>query len=484
MKNYQRLKAVPLVAALFLFGCGADNETGPSREKSALTTEEARAIAHEAYIYGFPMVVNYKTMYQYAIDKASPEFKGDFNELACLARVFTPADKSIVTPNADTPYCFFWGDIRSEPLVLIIPEIEAERFFQVQLIDLYTHNFAYVGTVATGNEPGNYLIAGPEWEGKTPDGIVDVIRSETPFVFSIIRTQLFNPDDLARVKEIQGGFKFQPLSTFLGNPAPAILPAMEFPEWREGAQFDVGFFDYLDFALSLVKPVAEEQALFERFAKIGLGTDVEFDIDSFPPKIADGLAAGVQGDFEELEATIAEFGSDPLGSAKIFGTREFLIDSASRHFGWDDPYMLRTVGAHTGLYGNSGSEAVYPTYFVDSNGVPLDASQNNYRVTFARDQFPPIKAFWSLTLYDGRTQLFIENPFGRYLLNSTLIEQFVKGEDGSLTLYIQHEPPAEAIENNWLPAPGGPFYMVLRLYGPETAVLEGEWTPPPAVRQD
>ena len=452
--------------------------------KSELSADEARAIAKEAFIYGFPMVVNYKTMYQYTIDKAPPNYKGDFNELACLARVFTPADKSIVTPNADTPYCFFWGDIRSEPLVLTIPELEAERFFHVQLIDLYTHNFAYVGTVATGNEPGNYLIAGPDWDGQTPKGIVDVIRSETPFVFAVIRTQLFSPDDIERVKEIQDGFDFQPLSAFRGESAPAAPPAIDFPEWREGAQFDFGFFDFFDFMLSLVDPVADEQVLFDRFAKIGLGTEAQFDIDNYPSKIADALAAGIQDGFKELEATIAEFGRDPLGSAKIFGTREFLMDSARRYFGWDDPYMLRIVGAHTGLYGNSGSEAVYPTYFVDSNGVPLDASQNHYRVTFAGDQLPPVKAFWSLTMYDGRTQLFIDNSLDRYLLNSTMLEQFVRGEDDSLTLYIQKESPGDEMENNWLPAPDGPFYMVLRLYGPEATALEGKWSPPPAIRRD
>ncbi|MFV1979811.1 MAG: DUF1254 domain-containing protein, partial [Rhodothermia bacterium] len=276
-------------------GCG-------SEQSDSVTAEQARSIAKEAYVYGFPMVVNYKTMYQYSIDEASPEYKGDFNELACLARVYTPEDKAVVTPNADTPYCMFWGDIRTEPLVLTVPEIEPERFFQVQLVDLFTHNFAYVSTVATGNRSGNFLIAGPAWEGETPEGIIDVIRSETPFVFSIIRTQLFNPDDLERVKEIQKGFDFQPMSAFLGEAAPPEAPAIDFPEWREGAQFDVGFFDFFDFMLGLVEPVSEEQAMFSRFAKIGLGTDEPFDIDSFSPEIAKALALGVQDGFEELEA--------------------------------------------------------------------------------------------------------------------------------------------------------------------------------------
>ncbi|MCK4782112.1 MAG: DUF1254 domain-containing protein, partial [Desulfobacteraceae bacterium] len=144
-----------------------------------LTPEEAKVIAKEAYIYGFPMVVNYKTMYMYAVDENSPEYKGPFNYLACAARVYTPAEKAVVTPNSDTPYCMFWGDLRTEPLVLTIPEMEEDRFYQVQLVDLFTHNFNYVSTVATGNVPGNYLITGPGWKGKTPDGIKKVIPCET-----------------------------------------------------------------------------------------------------------------------------------------------------------------------------------------------------------------------------------------------------------------------------------------------------------------
>jgi hypothetical protein len=479
MKNI----TVSALAVCALLACSQPTETQIA-SGSELTAEEARGIAKEAFIYGFPMVVNYKTMYLYVIDKASPEYKGEFNELDCQARVFTPEDRTVVTPNSDTPYCMFWGDMRSEPLVLTVPEIEPERFFQVQLVDLYTHNFAYVGTIATGNVPGNYLIAGPDWEGGTPEGIVDIIRSETPFVFSIIRTQLFSPDDLRRVKEIQDGFDFQPLSVFLGESTPARAPAVDFPVWREGAQFDAGFFDYFDVMLGLVEPVAEEQGLFERFAKIGLGTDEPFDLDSYAPEIAEALAAGVREGFEEVEATIAEFGADPLGSAKVFGTREFLRKSASKNYGWDDFYLLRTMAAHMGVYGNSGIEAIYPTYLVDSERAPLDASQNDYQVTFAADELPPVKAFWSLTMYDGRTQLLIDNPLDRYLLNSPMLEQFVRGEDGSLTLYIQKESPGGEMENNWLPAADGPFYMVLRLYGPEPAALEGDWTPPPAVRRD
>jgi hypothetical protein len=171
--------------------------------QAPLQEEEAGAIATEAYVYGFPMVMNYKTMFQYTLDESSPEYKGPFNRFACIARLFTPEDKAIVSPNADTPYCMLWGDLRSEPVVLTVPQIEPDRYYSVQLIDLYTHNFAYVGTLTTGNGAGSYLIAAPGWSGEMPEGIEEVIPAETDFFFSIVRTQLFGPDDLDRVKEIR-----------------------------------------------------------------------------------------------------------------------------------------------------------------------------------------------------------------------------------------------------------------------------------------
>ena len=150
------------------------------------------------------MVMNYKTMWNYAVDKDNPEYKGPFNEVSCEARLFTPEDKAVVTPNADTPYCMFWMDLRAEPLVLSVPKMEGERYYSFQLIDLYTHNFAYVGNLTTGNEAGHYLLAGPGWDGEKPEGITDVIRSETDVIFNVTRTQLFGPDDLEKVQSHPG----------------------------------------------------------------------------------------------------------------------------------------------------------------------------------------------------------------------------------------------------------------------------------------
>ncbi len=464
-----------------VFGVASVILAGPfslARAATDISPEEAREIAEEAYVYGFPMVMAYKTMHAYTLDEASPEFKGQFNQLACEARVYTPDDKAIVTPNSDTPYCMIWMDISQEPLVLKVPELEPERYYSFQLIDLYTHNYAYVGTLSTGNGAGNFLLAGPGWRGGAPEGISKVFKSETNYIFAIARTQMFGPDDLERVEKIQSAYRLEPLSAYLGTDAAPQQDFPEFPEWVEGSQFDARIFTYLDFLLSLIEPNEREKPLFARFAKIGLGTDEPFEMADLPPEIRKGLRDGVAAGFRSIEDLIAREADDPLASAKIFGTREFLEASAAENYGQDNPYSIRAAAAHVGLYGNSAVEAIYPTFFTDVDGGPLTGAENEYTMTFAKEQLPPIKAFWSLTMYDGPTQLFVDNPLDRYLLNSTMTDQFVRQEDGSLVLYVQSRSPAQELESNWLPAPEGPFYLVMRLYGPEPAALEGSWTSP------
>ena len=484
--SYERMKkmnAIVLASLVVVLSACSVDSTDIANE-ATLTPEEANQIAKEAYVYGFPLVLNYKTMYEYAVDKKSPEYKADFNSLACDARVFTPEDRAIVTPNSDTPYCMTWVDMRAEPVVFTIPEMEKERFYEVQLIDLYTHNSAYISTVATGNIPGKYLLTGPDWKGEVPKGITQVIPFETQFIFSIHRTQLFNPGDIDNVRKIQGGYRVEPLSTFTGAKAPPAADAIDFPEWKEGAEFNAQSFDYLDFMLTLVKTPQEEQALMKRFAKIGLGAEGQFDIKNFSPEIKKALVEGAKEGFSEMERFEKEHTSDPLVSAKIFGTREFLDESAKENYNLEELFILRAVAAYRGIYGNSGDEAIYPTYIVDSQGAPLDGSQNNYKLTFKKGEFPPVSAFWSITMYDGKTQLLIDNPLKRYLLNSPMMDDFVMNEDGSLTLYVQKKSPAKELEANWLPAPDGAFYAVMRLYGPEKVAIDGKWVNPPLVKAE
>ena len=475
MKNKSILTLAMLVAILF-FGCNTPVEK--------ISPQEAKEIAKEAYIYGLPMVLNYKTMNSYVLNKKSPEYKGEFNELSCEARLYTPDDKAIVTPNSDTPYCMFWVDLRDEPQIISVPEMEAERFYHFQLIDLYTHNFGYLGTLTTGNKAGKYLIAKQGWKGEKPEGVDDVIYSETDLFFVIVRTQLMNENDLENVKNIQDNYQMQGLSNYLGADSKETIKTDNFPDWNEGDQFTVGAFNYLNVMLNLTKPVVSEIELRNKFAKLGIGTDNGFDITSFDEETRKAIAEGVKEGFGDIEKFIDKESTDPLSSSKIFGTRAFLAESAKENYAMDDFYIPRAVAAHLGLYGNSGAEAIYPSYIMESPGVPFNAAENNYSLNFKKDELPPVNAFWSLSLYDGKTQLFIHNELDRYLLNSNDMEGYNYNDDGSLTLYIQKESPRKELESNWLPAPDGPFYCILRLYGPKQDALTGAWVNPTLIKNN
>ena len=396
--------------------------------------------------------MGYKTMYSYIVDTESPEYKGQFNEMGCAARLFTPDDTTIVTPNADTPYCMGWWDLRAEPLVLTVPAMEPDRYYSFQLIDLYTHNFAYVGTLTTGNGAGTFLIAGPGWDGEAPVEFDGVIRSETDFIFNITRTQLFDSDDLARVEAIMDDYSIQSLSAFLGTEPPAQPAVPTFPEWVEGVQFDHRLFAYLDFMMDLMgEPLPGDEAMWDKLAKIGVGPGVDFDFDTLPENIQLALVEGANDGFGRIGEFALETISDPSAGSKAFGTREFLQRSAEENFGLDTPYLIRATAGHVGLYGNSAAEAIYPTYMTDDEGNGFDASRYDYTLTFAADQLPPVKAFWSLTMYDGPTQLFVRNPLRRYLLNSAMLDDFAFEKDGSLLLHISTTSPGDDRESNTAP---------------------------------
>ncbi|MDB5343240.1 MAG: hypothetical protein JWP89_1617 [Schlesneria sp.] len=443
----------------------------------SLALMEARAIAKEAYIYGFPLVDNYRIQYSYFVNRDGAEFKAPWNQLHNEARVYTPADKAIQTPNSDTPYSQLGADLRAEPLVLTVPAVDPARYYSLQFIDLYTFNFAYVGSRATGSEAGHFLLAGPNWKGDTPPGIKSVIRSETEFALVLYRTQLLKPDDIDNVKKVQAGYKVQTLSGFLGKPAPAAPPAVEFlkPLTPEQQRNSPEFFRILNFVLQFCPIHPSETELRAKFTKLGIGTKAEFDPTKLSPEMAKALEEGLSDAWQEFaEYKQTELDTGKKTSADGFGSRQFLKND----------YMSRMASAVLGIYGNSKEEAIYPVYFVDSEGAKLDATKQNYTLRFPPDQLPPVNAFWSLTMYELPSSLLSANPINRYLINSPMLPDLVRDPDGGLTLYIQHEAPSKGQQSNWLPAPKGPFYAVMRLYWPKPPALDGKWKAPALQRAD
>jgi hypothetical protein len=436
---------------------------------------EAKNIAEEGFIYGLPLVMNYAVMHEFAVDRNSGQFKATFNEIYNMHHVATPEDTAVVTPNSDTPYSILWLDLRAEPMVISVPMIAKDRYYSVQLIDGNTYNFGYIGTRATGPEPGDYLVVGPDWKGEKPNGIKQVFTSTTPFVFANFRTQLFNAEDMPNVEKVQAGYKAQPLSAFLKQPAPPAAPKLAFvPATTAGIKHN--FFEYLDAALQYVPETPRDQAVRAKLAKIGIGPGKTFAFkDLSLEHKAEILVAMKQGD-DKIDKWLAS-GNKPINGwnvSSLLGNEAF----------FNGDWLKRAGAAKAGIYGNDAVEAMYPFTRTDAAGEPLDGSKHKYTITFAPGQLPPVNAFWSVTMYDGKSQFLVKNPINRYLINSPMLAAMKKDADGSLTLYIQKDSPGADKEANWLPAPDDKIYLVMRLYWPKLtppSILpagEGTWRPP------
>ncbi|MBP1124578.1 MULTISPECIES: DUF1254 domain-containing protein [Pseudomonas] len=434
------------------------------------TPAQARAIAKEAYLYGFPVVQMYKTLYTQAVDKGGVNYKAPFNQIGNAAQVVTPRDAAFPSPNADTPYSFVWMDLRREPLVLTLPKIEDDRYYSVQLIDLYTQNFAYLGTRSTGNNGGHYMIAGPDWKGQQPVDVDRVLYSESNIAYALYRTQLFDEKDLNKVRQIQEGYKVQALSSYVKQAAPPKVAKVEWPKpmatMTEGPQL----FRYLNFMLAFAAPQDSEKEMLARFATIGIAPGAPFKVKQLTAEQRKALEDGIA----DAKAEFAAFKKDKIEtrqvtSADLYGSRDHLQNN----------YLYRYAGAETGLFGNSSDEAAYFKYVVDSEGKPANGARHSYTVHFAKNQLPPADAFWSLTMYDAKTRLLVPNHKKRYLINSRMLPALKRDADGGLTLALQHHEPPKAEQSNWLPAPPGPFYAVLRVYLPKPEVGNGQWKLPP-----
>ena len=439
----------------------------------------AKDIAEAGYIFGLPIVMNYGVMYDFVIDKTSGQYKAPFNTLKNEASVFTYKDTAVVTPNSDTPYSFVWLDLRAEPFILTVPAIDRSRYYSVQLCDGNTYNFGYIGTRATGTEAGDFLVVGPDWKGETPAGVKKAFRSSTQFAIAIFRTQLFDPADIDNVKKVQAGYAVEPLSAYLKQPAPPPAPKIDFPKIdKELAKKN--FFEYLDFALQFAPPQPNEADIRAKLASIGVGPGKTSNFKDLPLKQKLEILIGLKQGKDKVDAAVSTAGAI-INKWNVSG-----LPGDMDHYNGD--WLKRAVAAQAGIYGNSQEEAMYPFTRQDSQGHPLDGSKSAYTITFGTGQLPPVNAFWSVTMYDGKTQLLIKNPIDRYLVNSPMLPKMKTNLDGSTTIYIQNKPPGPELESNWLPAPDGPIYLVMRLYWPKDtppSILpagEGDWKPPPVIR--
>jgi hypothetical protein len=429
-------------------------------------------LAAESWIFGYPLVL---------MDVTRRAMTGNGHQPNTFQHLRSFPDHTftdVVSPNADTLYSAAWLDLRAEPIVLSVPGLD-RRYYMMPMLSGWTDVFASPGSRTTGGEPGDFAIVGPSWSGELPAGLIR-LDSPTAMAWLIGRTGTAGTKDYLAVHRLQDQYQLTPLSRFEPD-APVGRTVRPLPTSREGsapvdqvARMDgPTFFGRLAELLGDNPPQAEDIAAVAKLAELGIQARDE-----------NWVTAGPNAD-PAIQAAIA--GGPSAGQARLRGVGEQLV--RNRVDGWSIPrglgdygvdYDRRAYVALIDLGAILDADAVYPHATVDSQGRGLSGG-HRYRLHFTPGQLPPVRGFWSLTLYNDK-QFFVDNPIDRYAIGDR--DDIVFDDDGSLDILVQHDDPGPGWEPNWLPAPTGSFNVFLRTYWPEETILNGTWTPPALVRFD
>ncbi|MFT3779126.1 MAG: DUF1254 domain-containing protein [Ottowia sp.] len=440
-----------------------------------LTEDEAYEVGVEAYTYAYPLVLMEMTN-RVTTNVARPDsasLRAPYNQLV-HATAFPDADfKDVVRANADTLYSMVRYDVSQEPLIVTVPDAGG-RYFSLTLMDMWTDAYASVGTRTTGTATGHFAIAVPGWRGALPAG-VRRIDSPTPHGWLTGRIQTNGAADYATVHRLQSGMQAVPLSVFgqaWTPPAGRVDPSIDMatPPVEQVKQLGPGaYFALAAELLGKHPPHAADYAVLLRMERLGLVPGQRFDLARADAAVQRALERAAPDAFQSF-----------VGRGRSrYVPRNGWNMAVARIGSYGEDYLLRAFIAFAGLGALPPEEAIYPSGFMDVEGRPLDGAAHRYVLHFGKDEIPPAKAFWSLSMY-GADQFFAANPIGRYAIGDR--DPLRYNADGSLDLYIQHESPGQDKEANWLPAPAGPFSMNLRLYLPRPEVTDGRWLPPGLAR--
>ncbi|MCB1502533.1 MAG: DUF1254 domain-containing protein [Bauldia sp.] len=442
-------------------------------EPGKVTSEEAREIGLDAYLYFYPLISMDLTRKQTTNIEAGKEIgRGPMNAFSNV-ETYPPADfKTVVRPNFDTLYSSAWLDMTDEPVVVSAPDTDG-RFYLLPMLDMWTDIFASPGWRTTGTGAADFLVTPPGWNGEVPEGTIR-IAAPTPYVWIIGRTKTDGPQDYDAVHAIQTGFKIVPLSkwgTDWSPPTPTIDPKVDMvtaPKLQADRMSADTFFAYAAELMKVVPPHATDEPIIARLKRIGFEPGKSFDLAAADPVVAEALRSAPR-EGQKLMAwkmpTIARVANGWSMNTESMGV-------------YGSNYLKRAAIAQWGLGANLPEDAIYPSNLYDDEGKPLDGA-NDYTIHFAAGQTPPVGSFWSITLYDAEG-FQVANPLDRFALSSWNSLRY--DADGSLELNIQSENPGPEREANWLPTPKGPFNLLLRMYAPKSDAIVGKWDPPPVVR--
>jgi hypothetical protein len=437
-----------------------------------MSKEYVQMVGRMAYLWGWALVDN-ANRHKVFSEAPEPGLLGGVlpiahNGVAMLTNYVSPEQRFVTCTNQDVVYGFgFCDNLDKQPIVFQVPDF-GDRFWVFALYDARTDEFSQIGK-QYGTKPGFYMIAGPDWKGKTPDGIQAVLRSSTSVVAVAPRVFMDDtPEDHKAIQPALSQINFYPLSQFDGKmktkdwsklphyPAPKRTGKGE-TKWVNPETF----FDELPAVMKLVPPLPGEEALYKWIGSV-------LEAAAKDPEIRKTLKETAIAAERELIDPFFQWRNNgrPAGNG---------WNSPVNGAKWGTDYANRTGTAKSNMFDNLPEETKYIYTDDDSQGKQLDG-RNLYTVTFAKGQTPPVKGFWSLTLYND-VHFFNTNPLNRYSLG-TKNKTLKYNADGSLTLYVGAKSPGEDKESNWLPAPDGTFSLYIRAYWPEQTVLDGTWKPP------
>lgn len=455
-----------LFFAAWLFG--ASTPIFAAEEPKTLSEQEIVAIAKDAYLYGYPLVTMDLTR-QVMTNVAKPDgLKAPMGQFINARKYPTASFKDITAPNADTLYSVAWLDLAKEPYILQLPD-EQNRYYLMPILSGWTDVFVSLGTRTTGTKGQEYAICGPNWKGTLPEGVKE-IRSPTDMAWILGRTYCTGTkEDYKVVHELQNRYSLVPLS-FYGKPyTPPKGVVDPKVDMKTAVRTQINHMDgeaYFNKLLSLMvsnPPALLDEPMIEKMAKIGLEPGKQLDFSKLDASIAKSLQLAPKLALEEMMS---------LQNSKNDNVNGWQFSLKTGVYGTN--YLQRAYVAAIGLGANRPQDAIYPYTTVDSEQRPL-SGQNQYVLHFSKEELPPVKGFWSLTMYNDQ-YFFVKNPLDRYSISPR--NNLHYNEDGSLDLYIQHKSPGKKHESNWLPAPSDGFILMLRLYWPEESVLQGAWKPP------
>jgi hypothetical protein len=447
-----------------------------NKESKTPGLEEAVSTAVDAYLYGYPLIT-FDIARMQQTNVAAPDAEHAPMGQMIRMRTYPAVDNHCcAAPNADTLYTEAWLDVSKEPSVLSIPDM-GNRYYIIPMLDGYSEVFSVASPATTGYKAQTYAITGPGWTGKLPAGVTQV-KSATGIVWVLGRVYCTGtPEDYKAVHALQDKFVLVPLSSY-GKPYTPP-PAQVDPNFDmktavrkqvDGLDVDA-YFTRLAQLMKTNPPTAADAPLVARMASIGLVPGQDYD----PSKL------GVF-DREAIKAVPKLALLKMVKLLKEQKTTNGWLYFTSGVGNWGTDYPLRAMGNMLGPGWNRPQDAVYPLSQKDANGDDYNGADHKYVIHFEKGQFPPVKAFWSITLYDPDF-FFVPNSINRYELSRR--NKFITNKDGSVDMYLQAESPGKAKEANWLPAPKGKFVLVMRLYWPTStppSILDGSWTPPAATR--